>query len=158
MVHYCGNRLFHQMGRTSVICNSESQGCGEVHLQEHHYIYGVPNEFISDHGSHFQGEVLPLLEKYKTTHHQSSPYQPQTNGAVEAANKNVKSILQKMTDTYKDWHEKLPFALWGYRTSVRTCTGATPYLLVYGMEAVLPIEVEIPSFRVLAECEISEFE
>ena len=27
------------------------------------------------------------------------------NGAVEAANKNVKKILSKMTDTYKDWHE-----------------------------------------------------
>ena len=33
------------------------------------------------------------------------------NGAVEAANKNIKRIIQKMTITYKDWHEMLPFAL-----------------------------------------------
>jgi hypothetical protein len=26
------------------------------------------------------------------------------NGAVEAANKNVKKIIQKMVVTYKDWH------------------------------------------------------
>ncbi|KAI5427302.1 hypothetical protein KIW84_032642 [Lathyrus oleraceus] len=71
------------------------------------------------------------------------------NGAVEAANKNIKKIVQKMVVTYKDLHEMLPFALHGYRTSVRTSTGATPYSLVYGMEAVLPVEVEIPSLRVL---------
>ena len=33
------------------------------------------------------------------------------NGVVEAANKNVKKILAKMTSTYKDWHDFLPFAL-----------------------------------------------
>ncbi|KAK5819079.1 hypothetical protein PVK06_024037 [Gossypium arboreum] len=78
--------------------------------------------------------------------------------AVEAANKNIKKIIGKMTETYKDWHEKLPFALYAYRTSVRTSTGATPFSLVYGMEAVLPIEVEIPSLRVLMESKLEEAE
>ena len=36
--------------------------------------------------------------------------------------------------------------------------GATPYSLVYGMEVVLPIEVEIPSLRVLREVELEEAE
>ncbi|XP_052489428.1 uncharacterized protein LOC128042430 [Gossypium raimondii] len=44
-------------------------------------------------------------------HHNSSPYRPKMNGAVEAANKNIKRILGKMTETYKDWHKKQPFAL-----------------------------------------------
>ena len=35
-------------------------------------------------------------------------------------------------------------------------TGATPYSLVYEMEAILPIEVEIPSLRVLREVELEE--
>ncbi|KAA3482746.1 RNA-directed DNA polymerase [Gossypium australe] len=52
------------------------------------------------------------------------------NGAMEAANKNIKKIVGKMADTYKDWHEKLPFALYAYRMSVRTSTGATPFSLV----------------------------
>ncbi|PKI56511.1 hypothetical protein CRG98_023149 [Punica granatum] len=80
------------------------------------------------------------------------------NGAVEAANKNIKKIIEKMTVTYKDWHEMLPFTLLAYRTSIRTSTRATPYSLVYGMEAVLPIEVEIPSMRVLAESKLEEEE
>ena len=78
------------------------------------------------------------------------------NGAVEAANKNIKKIVQKMTVAYKDWHEMLPFALHGYRTSTRTSTGATPFSLVYGMEAVLPIEVQIPSLRIMKDVDLSE--
>ncbi|PKI51774.1 hypothetical protein CRG98_027822 [Punica granatum] len=80
------------------------------------------------------------------------------NGAVEAANKNIKKIIEKMTVTYKNWHEMLPFALLAYQTSIRISTGTTPYSLVYGMEAVLLIEVEIPSMRVLVESELEEAE
>jgi len=63
-----------------------------------------------------------------------------------------------MVVTYKDWLEMLPFALHGYRTSVRTSIGATPFSLVYGMEVVLPFEVEIPSLRVLMETKLEEDE
>ncbi|XP_055830918.1 uncharacterized protein LOC129899950 [Solanum dulcamara] len=61
-----------------------------------------------------------------------------------------------MIDNYKHWHENLPFALLSYRTMIRTSTGATPYLLVYGTEAVLPMEVEIPSLRIIQEAELSD--
>ncbi|XP_038997785.1 uncharacterized protein LOC120122746 [Hibiscus syriacus] len=57
-----------------------------------------------------------------------------------------------------DWHDKLPFALFAYQTSVRTSTGATPFSLAYGMESVLPIKVEIPSLRVLSEVKLDEAE
>ncbi|PKI60419.1 hypothetical protein CRG98_019183 [Punica granatum] len=67
-------------------------------------------------------------------HRNSTPYRPQMNGA--------------------DWHEMLPYALLAYRTSIRTSLGAIPYSLVYGMEVVLPTEVEIPSMRILAEAEL----
>ena len=80
------------------------------------------------------------------------------NGAVEAANKNLKKIIAKTTETYRDWHEKLPFALHAYRTGIRTSTRATPYSLVYGIEVVLPIEVKIPSLRVLREVKLKEVE
>jgi len=52
----------------------------------------------------------------------------------------------------------LSFALLGYRTTARTSIGATPYLLVYGTEAVIPAEVEIPSLRIIVEAEIEDSE
>jgi hypothetical protein len=63
-----------------------------------------------------------------------------------------------MAVTYKDWHEMLPFALHAYCTKVRTSIGATPYMLVYGMEAVMPLKVEIPSLRLLIDSELEEVE
>ena len=118
--------------------------------------FGVPKEIISDNGFHFEDEVWRVMEEYSIEHHKSSPYRPQANEAIEATNKNVNNILAKMVVTYKDWAEKLPFALWGYRTSICASTGATPYSLVYGSEAVLPIKVEIQSLRVLVETKVLE--
>ena len=75
--------------------------------------FGVPQEIISNNGSNFEREVRKIIEFYKIEHHKFSTYRPQTNRAVEAANKNVKNILAKMVLTYKDWVEKLPFTLLG---------------------------------------------
>ena len=63
-----------------------------------------------------------------------------------------------MVKTCKYWSEYLPFALWGYRTTTRTATGQIPFSLVYGYEAVLPIEIEIKSLRVVMEAKTPESE
>ena len=59
-----------------------------------------------------------------------------------------------MIETSRDWLEKSHFALLAYRTSFRTSIGPTPYFLVYGMEIVLPIEIEMGSLRVALEQQI----
>ena len=99
-----------------------------------------------------------VCEQFKIQHNNLVPYRPKMNGAVKAANKNLKKIIEKNTDTYKDWHEKLPFALHAYRTMMRTSTRAIPFSLVYGMKVVLPIEVEILSLRVLTKTKLDEVE
>ena len=63
-----------------------------------------------------------------------------------------------MVKIYKDWSEYLPFALWEYRTTMRTTTGQIPLSLVYGCEAVLPIKTEIKSLRVVMEAKTPESE
>ena len=123
------------------------------------YRYGLSKRIISDNGLNLNNDmIMEICIRFKIKPYNSVPYRPKMNGAMEAANKNVKKIIAKATETYKDWHKKLPFALHAYRTEVRTSTGAIPYSLVYGMEAVLPIEIEIPSFRVLREVELEEVE
>ncbi|XP_027772365.1 uncharacterized protein LOC107016594 [Solanum pennellii] len=54
--------------------------------------------------------------------------------------------------------QELPFALLGYRTTVRTSVGATLYSMVYGSEAVIPAEIEIPSLGIVVEAEIDDDE
>jgi hypothetical protein len=85
-------------------------------------------------------------------HENSSPYYPQANGQVEAINKVLKTMIQCMVGENKtSWHLQLFFALWSYRTSVKTSTGFTHFQLVYGIEVVLPIECEIPSLKLKVE-------
>ncbi|XP_070034578.1 uncharacterized protein [Nicotiana tomentosiformis] len=80
------------------------------------------------------------------------------NREVEVANRNIKRILRKIVDNYRQWHEKLAFALLGYRTTMRTSIGAMPYMLVYDTEAVIPAEVKIPSLRVIQEANLDDAE
>ncbi|MCO5574823.1 hypothetical protein L7F22_028616 [Adiantum nelumboides] len=83
--------------------------------------FGTPLEILSDRGPGFRADLLDaLLENLSIKHVHSTPYYPQCN------------------------------ALWAYRTSFKVSTQFTPYHLVYGQEALLPIEVELGSLRVLA--------
>ncbi|GMP48863.1 hypothetical protein CsSME_00016061 [Camellia sinensis var. sinensis] len=111
--------------------------------------FGVPNTILSDNGTPFINKyVKSLLETYQVKHHKSTPYYPKGNGQAEATNKTLIRILSKMMDEFGGtWSEQLIVALWAYRTSKRKPTQATPYSLVYGSEAVLPIELETPSAR-----------
>ena len=45
------------------------------------------------------------------------------------------------------WPEELPNVLWAYRTTARTPTGETPFRLIYGTEAVIPVKVGVTSTR-----------
>ncbi|XP_070037215.1 uncharacterized protein [Nicotiana tomentosiformis] len=49
-------------------------------------------------------------------------------------------------------------ALWAYKTTHCTPTQATPYSLVYGVEAVLPLERQIPSLRLAIQEGITDEE
>jgi hypothetical protein len=67
---------------------------------------------------------------------------------VEAVNKTLKTILQQtINSTKSNWHFMLYLALWAYRTSVKTATSFSHFQLVYGLEAVFPIECQIPSLK-----------
>ena len=74
------SKKFSQFIQTNIICR-----------------YKVPHEIISDNGLHFKGETEKLLRLFNIQHHKFSPYYPQTNGAVEASNKNIRQILKKST-------------------------------------------------------------
>jgi hypothetical protein len=61
-------------------------------------------------------------------------------------------MLQRTVNKHKtNWHHMLFSALWAYRTAVKTATGFTPFHLVHGVKATLPIECEIPTLRTAIE-------
>jgi hypothetical protein len=57
--------------------------------------FGVPREIVTDHGSHFQNQMMTKLTSNLVLRQEhSSPYYPQANGQVEVVNKTLKTILQ----------------------------------------------------------------
>ena len=54
----------------------------------------------------------------------------------------------------KDWATKLPEALWAYRTTWKTTTGFTPFQLLYGKSAMMPVEFEYKTLRTTLELDL----
>ena len=74
---------------------------------------------------------------------------------MEAINKIIKHNLKIKLEEHKGvWADELLEVLWAYRTISRTSTGETPFSLAYEVEAMIPVEVSIPSLR----CEIYDQE
>ncbi|MCO5580474.1 hypothetical protein L7F22_034342 [Adiantum nelumboides] len=103
--------------------------------------YGLPIEIVSDRGTHFLNEVIEyLLSEFMVIHNKSAPYHPQANGQVEHTNKIISSILTKVVSIKRtNWEMSLHVALWAYRVSFKTALNSTPFNLVYGLDAILPM-------------------
>jgi hypothetical protein len=84
--------------------------------------FGILSENGTDHGSHFQNEMMvELASKMGFKHGHSSPYYLQENGKVEVVNKSIKTIFQKhVSRSNSDWHIMLYPVLWAYQTSINT--------------------------------------
>ncbi|KAK3027316.1 hypothetical protein RJ639_040408 [Escallonia herrerae] len=72
--------------------------------------------------------------------------QPQSNGQTENMNRSILQGLKKKLDEAKGaWVDELPKVLWPYRTTPHSVTGETPFLLCYGTEAMLPVDIGVPT-------------
>jgi len=107
------------------------------------YRFGIPQTLTTDQDSSFiSKEVRAFIESYKIKLLNSSPYYAQANGQAESSNKIlIKLIKKKIEENPKRWHEVLSEALWAHRISRHGATKVTPFELLYGQEAVLPVEV-----------------
>jgi hypothetical protein len=114
---------------------------------------GVPQAIFTDNGSHFQNFMMfELTEKLGLRHENTTPYYPQANGQVKEINEVLINMLRWMIGIHKkNWYMMLLSTLSAYSTSIKSVKGFTPFQLVYGIEAILSIECEIPSLTLAIE-------
>jgi hypothetical protein len=121
------------------------------------YRFGILQTLTIDQGPSFMShQFREFVESMKIKLMNSSLYYAQANGQAEASYKVLIKISKKrIEDNPRRWHEKLSEALWAHRTSRHGATKVTPFDLVYGQEAVLPIQVSLQNLRVTEHAHLS---
>jgi hypothetical protein len=111
--------------------------------------FGVPSKITMDNAKAFSSYALvEFCFKYGITLSHSSNYYPQGNGLAESTNKNLMNILKRVVgENKKSWDSKIKYAVWADRITMKTSMGKTPFELVYGLEAKLPVNLQIPILR-----------
>ncbi|KAL0411615.1 UNVERIFIED_CONTAM: hypothetical protein Slati_3751200 [Sesamum latifolium] len=113
--------------------------------------FGLPRELILDNDQQFQGRRiqnwcagLHIKQRFTSVSH------PQANGQVEVTNRIlVQGIKKRLDRAGGTWVEELTSILWSYRTTPRGSIGESLFTLVYGMKAIIPAELGMPSHRIL---------
>ena len=105
--------------------------------------YGCPGSIHSDQGKQFESiifqEMCRLFQMDKT---RTTPYHPQSDGMVERMNRTIKDMLSKYVKTNQtDWDRFLDGIVLAYNTTPHETTQISPYRLVFGKEAKLPINI-----------------
>ncbi|GKA92030.1 reverse transcriptase domain-containing protein [Tanacetum coccineum] len=111
--------------------------------------FGLPVEIVSDNGKQFRDnpfkdwcEKLNIRQCFAFVKH------PQANGLVERANRSLgEGIKARLDEENKNWVEEISHVLWAHRTMIKSSNGETPFSLTYGAEAVIPVEIGMPTLR-----------
>ncbi|KAK4700551.1 hypothetical protein P7C70_g5695, partial [Phenoliferia sp. Uapishka_3] len=93
-----------------------------------------------DGGSEFKGEMIRALKEFGIRRIVIAPYHPEANGMEERGHQPLVDTLVKISDSPRMWAKHLPMVLFADRISMRRTTGMTPYAMLYGAEAVLPVD------------------
>ena len=107
------------------------------------YRFSPPEQLHSDQGRQFEselmGEVCKLLQIKKS---RTTPYHPQGDGLVERFNRTLLNMLATTTaDSDLNWEQNVRAVCMAYNTSVQPTTGFTPYYLMFGRQARVPVDL-----------------
>ncbi|GKC05187.1 reverse transcriptase domain-containing protein [Tanacetum coccineum] len=111
--------------------------------------FGLLGEIVSDNGKHIRDNPFKdWCEKLCIRQCFASVKHPQTNDLVERANISLREgIKARLDERSKDWIRELSHVLWSHRIMIKSSNGETPFLLTYGTEAVIPVEIGMPTLR-----------
>ncbi|XP_050207702.1 uncharacterized protein LOC126657113 [Mercurialis annua] len=112
--------------------------------------FGIPRALVTDNGKQFNCRAFKeFCNDLHIDLRFTSVVHPQSNGMTEVTNRTIlKGLKARLGEFDRQWLEELPKVIWAYRTTPRAGTGDTPFSLTYGCEAMIPVEIGMPTLRV----------
>ncbi|XP_063834919.1 uncharacterized protein LOC135084105 [Ostrinia nubilalis] len=106
-------------------------------------LFGIPKQILTDQGTNFTSDLFKTTCQFlKIKQLWSSPYHPQTQGALERSHSTLKEYLKSFVNTNQDnWPTYVYTAMHTYNTTVHSSTKFTPYELVFGHKPLIPNSV-----------------
>ncbi|XP_019645940.1 PREDICTED: uncharacterized protein LOC109486545 [Branchiostoma belcheri] len=106
-------------------------------------VHGPPERIHTDQGRNFESTLIAELCKYmRIGKTRTTPYHPQSDGMVERFNRTLGNILRAyVSANQRDWDVHLPMVKFAFNTSEHSTTKFTPYFIMHGREARLPVEL-----------------
>ena len=112
-------------------------------------VFGFPRRLMSDQASEFTGQVISeLCDLLGVTKIRTSPYHPQTNGAIERVHQTLRRMIARMDPEKRaKWPSHLGPILITYNVTRSLITGYSPYFLMFGHQPRLPVDLLFPTVR-----------
>ena len=108
-------------------------------------------------GARFESQVMKqMCEILHINKTHTTPYHPQGDGLVERLNRTIQSMLATAVREHsEDWEDHLAKVCFAYNTSEHSSTGFTPFYLMYGRQARLPVDIMygLPPGKVESHCQ-----
>lgn len=125
------------------IPNKSAETVAKVIIDRIISTFGPPEMLHSDQGTEFENKVIHQLQTilgYKKTC--TTPYRPQGNSVSERVHSTMHAMLAMHSSMGRDnWAELLPMVQLAYNTSFSATMHETPYFLMFGRQARLPVDV-----------------
>jgi hypothetical protein len=118
----------------------------EVLLYEISLKFGVPSRLLSDNGSNLVSDAMNMVcKRLGIKRSLTSVEHPQTDGLVERMNRTLKTSLAAYTgmDNKDSWDMHLPFVTFAYNTAKQASTNYSPFEIMFGRKASLPLNEEL---------------
>ena len=112
-------------------------------------LFSTPAYLVGDQGKAFTGHLITnLCELYGVQKLRTSPYHIQTNGQVERMNQTIIHMIGKLEkDKKAHWSAHLLEMLAAYNGTHSAVTGYSPYFLLFGRKARMPVDYLFPTLR-----------
>jgi hypothetical protein len=123
-------------------------------LQENIFArFGCPKRLVTANAAAFKDKhLVKLCEELGIQLVHSTTYYPQGNGLAKSSNKSLVRIIKKLlAQNARGWDSKLKFALWANRVTCKKSIGTSPFKLVYGTEAIFPVQLALLVAKFLQE-------